>query len=138
MTDPEQRVAGTPEIVLTCADCGETGQIGGTRWVGYNLPHEPLCPDCYGIALRVWGEREGHLYPLQEPVSLDFERHKDGDPGYRRICPRCNGEGRVKGYEGTCFQCLGFRWTYVYLRDVRRNLRWSATFQANRTPKDQP
>lgn len=132
--DPFQ-VGGTPDVILRCADCGSVEQIGGTRWVHLDLPHEPLCPDCYGVAVRVWGEREGHLHPIGPPVVRNYEKHADGDPGYRRLCPRCNGTGSAPdGYRGSCFRCIGFRWVYVHQRDVRRSARWSQTFQQNRTP----
>lgn len=135
--DPFQ-VAGSPEVVLTCADCGEVGPIFGTRSVpGVNQPDDPLCEEDFQIAARVWhGTPEfNRLHLLGKPVITSFERHKDGDPGYRRLCPRCNGTGRApSGYEGLCFECRGVRWTYVFQRDVRRTARWSQTFQQNRTP----
>lgn len=126
--DDPYEIQGTPEIVLECADCGEVGPIAGTRHTSRNDPDAPLCVDDWDIEVRVWGFRRGR------PVGPVTEAHEDGSIGYRRTCPRCGGAGRVKGTEGTCFQCFGRRWTYVYPREVRRAARWSQTFQQNRTP----
>lgn len=88
------------------------------------------------MAQRVWGP-EGtavvRLAPVGEP-SVSFVDPNTGLPdlAVRRICSRCNGTGATPW--GWCFECLGERWTYVYLRQVRRVARWSQTFQQNRVP----
>jgi hypothetical protein len=134
MVDTEQlKVAGSPEIVLACADCQEVGPIMGTRWVERDQAHEPLCAEDFVIRARVWHgtDEEGHLH-LLGPASMTDEH---GELWVRRLCPRCDGAGRVEPFQGTCFACWGYRWTYISPKGVRRTLRWSATFQANRVPK---
>lgn len=125
-------IQGTPDIVLACTDCGDVGPIAGTRAPEVapgRDPQEPLCPDCFGIHLRVWGDRRLHALG---PLTM-VDDH--GSVGYRRTCPRCGGAGRVKGYEAYCFACSGFRWVHVFPKEVRRTARWSQTFQQNRTPR---
>lgn len=127
-------VQGTPEVVMACADCGEVGPIMGTRWTVRNVPEDPLCGGCFVARARIWrGSAEERHLSLLGPAS---DTDDDGTLWVRRTCPRCGGAGHLRGYEGTCFGCYGRRWTYVSPRGVQRAARWSATFQANRTPKE--
>ena len=128
------QVAGTPEIVLRCAECGGLKPVGGTRFVHEDLPKDPLCEDCFALALRFGGEEEQRrLSPIGPASDVD----EDGTLWVRRTCPRCGGAGQVGGFRGDCFRCWGYRWTYVCPANVQRVMRWSATFQANRIPRSQ-
>lgn len=129
-------VQGTPEVILACGDCGEVGPIAGTRFLDRGRPDDPLCPECFAVRARVWhGTEEERRLSLLGPAS---DTDDDGTLWVRRTCPRCGGAGRLRGYEGTCFGCYGRRWSYVSPRGVQRAARWSATFQANRTPREAP
>lgn len=129
-------VAGSPEIVRKCADCGEVLPIGGMRRERghHESPFEPLCVEDYRIAERYCGAGGPILSPLGPPSDTD----EDGRLWVRRDCPRCGGKGHVPPFPGVCFGCYELGWTYVCPADVRRTMRWSATFQANRTPHPDP
>lgn len=124
-------VAGSPDIVRRCADCGETLPVGGHRFVHPDVPYEPLCVEDYAIAVRCSGRFSPSLWEVGPPSYTDEE----GKLWVRRDCPRCGGSGKVEPFRGTCFTCFGRGWAYVSPLDVRRTMRWSATFQANRVPR---
>lgn len=130
MPDTEP-IQGTPDVVLDCADCGESRSIVGTRYVHPELPYDVLCQPCWDFAWT-YLDRE-HLRPIGAPSETD----EDGTLWLRRVCPRCNGAGKVEPYRGTCFRCWGWRWSYVSPRNVNMVMKASATFQANRVPRSQ-
>jgi hypothetical protein len=124
-------IAGTPVILLCCADCGEVKPIAGTRFVHPEQPHDALCQGCWDFNTRYLDVAP--LHALGEASRVD----EDGVLWLRRTCPRCGGEGKVEPYQGTCFRCWGYRWTYVSPRNVNQVMKASATFQANRIPRSQ-
>jgi hypothetical protein len=124
-------VQGSPQVVLRCSDCGEVREIAGTRFTHPETPHDVLCQECWAFSWR-WLDRTP-LHPLGKASETD----EDGTLWLRRTCPRCNGEGRVQPYPGTCFRCLGWRWAWVSPRNVNMVLKASVTFQANRIPRSQ-
>lgn len=141
-------VGGSAHIVLRCADCGEEKEIGGTRRdFAANQRFDQraadaLCINCFAIALRVWGEK----HPQVSLARLGPESVTDTDPdmigsgparhAVRRLCPRCGGTGMTQW--GFCFDCLGERWCYVDVTNVRRVARWWQTFQQSRVPSPDP
>lgn len=137
-------VQGTPEIRMPCVDCVGEGDeepkdVFGTVSIGYDRPHDALCEAHYRFRQRYFGmplgdhKGVGFLTEVGPPSDTDA----DGTFWVRRICPRCGGAGQVGGFQGTCFRCWGYRWTWVCPLNVRRVMRASATFQANRIPKSQ-
>lgn len=130
MTDTAP-IQGSPLILLTCADCEALAPIAGTRFTHPDMPHDPLCSDCWTFAWT-YLDREP-LHPIGAPSETD----EDGTLWLRRTCPRCGGKGKVEPYRGTCFRCWGYRWTYVCPRNVNMVMKASATFQASRIPRSQ-
>lgn len=124
-------IAGSPDVVLPCADCGEEKPVAGTRFVHPDLPYDVLCADCFAFHVRFIGDR--HLYPVGPASDTD----EDGTVWLRRVCPRCGGAGKVDPFPGTCFRCWGWRWSYVSPRNVNQVMKAAATFQANRIPRSQ-
>ena len=118
-------------FVLPCVDCKEEGLIVALRHVEggtHDTPLDPLCEECAGIELRVWGkERLSILSP--------GTRHSISENGvtlYVVLCGRCNGTGRFLG-DGYCFACAGARYDLIDPKGVRRTARWWQTYQQNRT-----
>lgn len=126
------KIAGSPEILLTCADCGEIKPVAGHLWTHEDVPQDVFCTDCFAFRQRYIPD--DHLREIGPASDTD----EDGTVWLRRICPRCGGAGRVQPFRGTCFRCWGYRWTYVSPRNVNQVLKASATFQANRIPRSQP
>jgi hypothetical protein len=130
MPDTEP-IQGTPDVLLACADCGEVKPMGGTRFVHPDLPYDALCTGCFEFNLRYLDPANLHR------IGPASETDEDGTVWFRRVCPRCGGAGKVEPYQGTCFRCWGWRWSWVSPRNVNMVMKASATFQANRIPRSQ-
>jgi hypothetical protein len=101
----------------------------------FDSPADPLCTECFEMLQRVWGDTGSDsvsLCPVGPSVIYSEHDPEGRDPGMRRLCPRCGGKGVTPW--GSCFDCMGERWVYVFLKGVRREARWSQTYQQNRQP----